>query len=44
MTDKDRNGENRDPGNQNSDDELDDFARDLGAKDAKDVRDEYDKD
>lgn len=27
-----------------SDEELDDFARELGTKDAKDVQDEYDKD
>jgi hypothetical protein len=32
-----------DPGNQASDQELDDFAQLLGADDAQDVRDQHDK-
>lgn len=32
-----------DPGNKGSDQELEDFAKALGAESAKDVRDQYDK-
>lgn len=35
---------NEDPGDKGSDDELDDFARQLGADDAQDVRDRFDDD
>ncbi len=33
---------NEDPGDKRSDEELDEIARDLGAKDAQDLRDKYD--
>lgn len=42
---KGKNGNgNDDPGDKDSDKELDDFARELGADSAKDVGDEFDKD
>lgn len=32
-----------DPGDQQSDKELDDFAKELGKDSAKDIRDEFDR-